>query len=51
MQNNYCRIYTNVNFLPLYKHGWKTKVGWAPIRESIAAAILINIGIIEIAKS
>jgi len=24
----------------MYKHGWKKRVGWGPIRESIVASIL-----------
>lgn len=40
MDKNYGRIYTPVNAVPMYKHGWKRRVGWGPIKESLAAAIL-----------
>jgi putative N6-adenine-specific DNA methylase len=34
----------------MYKHGWKTNVNYAPLRESLAASILYDTGIIQKAK-
>ena len=31
----------------MYKLGWKKRVGWAPIRESIATAVITQTGILE----
>jgi 23S rRNA G2445 N2-methylase RlmL len=47
MDKNYGRFYTPVNHLAMYKHGWKKRVGWAPIKESLAASILMRSGIID----
>lgn len=50
MRKNIARLYTPVNRQPMYKHGWKRRVGWGPIKESLAAAILTRTGIIDQAK-
>lgn len=50
MQKNYFRIYTPVNRIPMYKHGWKQRVGWAPIKESLAAAVMYKCNILENAE-
>jgi hypothetical protein len=32
LEKNFGRFYTSVNRLPMYKHGWKRRVGWGPIK-------------------
>ena len=31
----------------MYKHGWKKRVGWGPIRESLVASILYKANILK----
>jgi 23S rRNA G2445 N2-methylase RlmL len=47
VRRNQARLLLKVNKQPMYKHGWKQKVGWAPIRESIIAAVLNQTQILE----
>ena len=37
-----------VNQEEMYKLGWKKRVGWAPVRESIATAVLSQSGLLDL---
>lgn len=50
VSDRFARLYTPVNRTPMYKHGWKTNVNYAPLRESLAAAMLYDSGIMGKAK-
>ena len=45
------RLLLKVNLQAMYKHGWKRRVGWAPVRESIAAAVMTQTGLLNTTDS
>ena len=47
MRKNQGRFLLKLNKQEMYKHGWKKQVGWAPIRETIVAAILAHTKVLE----
>jgi 23S rRNA G2445 N2-methylase RlmL len=47
VRKNQGRLLLKINKQEMYKHGWKKQVGWAPIRETLVAAILNHTRILE----
>ena len=50
IKKNNARILLKVNEQAMYKLGWKRRVGWAPVRESIATAVMHQSGLLDTHK-
>ena len=50
VRRDQARLLLKVNQDSMYKLGWKKRIGWAPVRESIASAIVSQTGLLDSKK-